>query len=138
MRAAGSWRSRVTGLLAALLMVLSSAAFLVPDGKAIVAGGIIPCSALPNPTLRHYAAGVVTVLKGQVTWKSAPQGNLQDVLPTTVIGEQRVGINATYRFVLEPGRYVVKAAKSSDFGAYTSVVLQPGDDLHIDIPNVCI
>jgi hypothetical protein len=32
---------------------------------------------------------------------------------------------------------VLKAAKSSDFGAYTSVVLQPGDDLHVDIPNVC-
>ena len=40
--------------------------------------------------------------------------------------------------MLESGRYVLKAAKPSDFGAYTNVVLQPGDDLLVDIPNACI
>ena len=125
-------RGRVTGVIAAALMVLSTAALVIPDGKAAVTGGIIPCSGLPNPNLPQYSAGTVTVLKGQVTWKSMGQGNLQDVLPTDVVAQERVGTNETYRFVLDPGRYVIQA------GVYTSVTLQPGDDVHVDVPNLCI
>ena len=131
-------RSHVTGFVAAALILLSSAAFVVPDSNAVVTGGIVPCAGLPNPAHPHYAAGVVIVLKGQVTWKSTSQGSLQDVLPSRAAGQQRVGSNSTFRFVLEPGRYVLEAAQSSDVAAYRTVVLQPGDDLYVDIPNVCI
>jgi len=125
-------RGPITGFIAVTLVVLSTAAFVIPEGKAVVTGGIIPCSGLPNPNLPQYSAGTVTVLKGQVTWKSTGQGNLQEVLPTDVVAQQRVGTNETYRFVLDPGRYVVQA------GVYASVTLQPGDDIYVDVPNLCI
>jgi hypothetical protein len=125
-------RGRITGLVAAALVVLSTAAFVIPDGKAVVTGGIIPCSGLSNPNLPQYSAGTVTVLKGQVTWNGTGQGNLQEVLPTEVVAQQRVGTNETYRFVLEPGRYVIQS------GVYASVTLQPSDDVHVDVPNLCI
>jgi hypothetical protein len=126
-------RGPIGGVVAAALVVLSTVALVVPDGKAVVTGGVIPCSGLPISNGPHYAAGTVTVLKGQVRWKSAGQGNLQDVLPTDVVAQQSVGTNGTYRFVLEPGRYVIQSGY-----AYTSVTLQPSADLYVDIPDVCI
>jgi hypothetical protein len=133
MRSFGSARSRVTGLLAAALALLSSAAFVVPDVKGIVTGGIIPCAGIPIPDSPHYAAGTVTVLKGQVSWKSAEQGFTAMVFPSNVVAQQRVDTNTTYRFVLEPGQYVLQAGN-----AFTTATLQPSDDLFVDIPNMCI
>jgi hypothetical protein len=125
-------RGPFTGFIAATLVVLSTVAFVVPDGKAVVTGGIIPCSGLPDPNGPRYSAGTVSVLKGQVGWNSTGQGNLREVLPTEVVARQRVGPNETYRFVLEPGRYVIQS------GVYASVTLQPGDDVYVDVPNLCI
>jgi uncharacterized membrane protein len=133
MRSIGGARSRATGLLAAALLLLSSAAFVVPDVKGIVTGGIIPCSALYVPSNPHYAAGTVTVLKGHVSLKSTEQGNSTIVFPSDLAAQQRVETNTTYRFVLEPGQYVLQAGN-----AFTTVTLQPSDDLFVDIPNVCI
>jgi hypothetical protein len=134
MDAVGVLRSRVAGLLAAAVLVLFSAAFVVPDGHAIVAGGIIPCSGsgeVPNGT--RYAGGVVSALKGQVIWRTTPNGNLGNVLPTDLVAQQFVPTNGNYRFVLEPGSYVLQAGIS-----YTVVTLQPGDDMYLDIPNMCL
>jgi uncharacterized membrane protein len=133
MRSRGSVRSRATGFVAAVLVLLSSVAFVVPDGKAVVTGGVVPCSGLDLPNGPHYAAGLVTVLRGKVTWISTDQGNIANVFPSGVVAQQSVGTNAMYRFVLEPGQYVLQAG----YG-YASVTLQPGDDLRIDIPDMCI
>ena len=132
MRSCGA-RSRVTGLLAAALLLLSSAAFAVPDVKGVITGGITPCSGIYVPGSPHYAAGTVTVLKGHVSWKSAEQGYTAMVFPSHVVAQQRVDTNTTYRFVLEPGQYVLQAGN-----AFASVNLQPSDDLFADIPNMCI
>jgi uncharacterized membrane protein len=129
----GAVRSGATGLLAVALMLLSSAAFVVPDTKGVISGGIIPCSGLDLPNGPHYSAGAVTVLKGRVTWRTTPQGNVQDVLPTGVVAQQSVATNENYRFVLNPGSYVLQAGIS-----YTSVTLQPGVDVNLDVPNMCI
>jgi hypothetical protein len=133
MRWFGGARSRATGLLAAALLFLSLAAFAVPDVKGVVTGGIIPCAGIYVPGSPHYAAGTVTVLKGHVSWKSAEQGYTAMVFPSQVVAQQRVDTNTTYRFVLEPGPYVLQAGN-----AFASVSLQPSDDLFADIPNMCI
>jgi hypothetical protein len=138
MRSFGGARSRATGLLAAALLLLSSAAFAVPDVKGVVTGGITPCSGIPIPSSPHYAAGRVTVLKGHVTWKSTDRGYVQDILPATVVAQQSVDANTTYRFVLEPGAYVLKASLQADYSPYVSVTVQPSDDVYVDIPNMCI
>src|ERR1700694_732840 len=104
MRSFGGGRSRATGLLAAALLLLSSAAFVVPDVKGVVTGGIIPCSGIYVPGSPHYAAGNVTVLKGHVSWKSPEQGFTAIVFPSNVVAQQRVDTHTKYRLVLGPGR----------------------------------
>lgn len=140
------WRSRnVWGrgiaLVVAVLMLLSGEAFGSIATNGVVTGGIIPCAAIPNPNDPHYAAGTVTVLKGRVAWKSTAQGDyLQDVLPTSVVAQESIATNATYRFALEPGQYVLQARfpPRADYGPYIEITVQPGDDLWVDIPNRCI
>jgi hypothetical protein len=116
-----------------VLVLLSSVAFVLPDGKAVVTGGVVPCSGLELPNGPHYAAGFIAVLRGKVTWRSTDQGNIANIFPSGVVAQQSVGTNAMYRFVLEPGQYVLQAG----YG-YASVTLQPGDDLRVDIPDMCI
>lgn len=126
------------GVAAALLVALSiTAAAVTPPLRGVVSGGIRPCDALGRPDLPHYAAGTVTVLEGQVTWRSS-QGtpSYVDVLPTTVVAHESVPTDGMYRFDLDPGRYVLEAAPAGAYGPYATV--SAGDDLLVDIPNVCI
>ena len=111
----------------------------VPNGTGVVAGGIIPCAGIPIPNGPHYAAGTVTVLNGHVTWQSTGQGNLVNVFPTRVVAQERVATNATYRFVLEPGEYVLEAQfpPPSNVLPYTAVTVRVGDHLSVDVPNMC-
>lgn len=82
----------------------------------------------------HYAAGTVTVLKGQVTWASTRAGNPLDILPTAVVARERLVADATYWFELDPGTYVLKASDAQ----YARVTLRAGDNVRVDIPNPCI
>ena len=62
----------------ALLLVVSASACgsaSPPAGKGLVLGGIIPCAALGPPSGVQYAAGTVSVLEGQVTWRSTGLGS---------------------------------------------------------------
>jgi hypothetical protein len=129
------------GAAAALLVALSiTAAIVTPPLRGVVSGGIRPCDALGNTNLPHYAAGTVTVLKGQVTWRSSQgEPNYVDVLPTTVVVQGKsIPTNGMYRFDLDPGRYVLEAAPPGSYGPYSTVTLNAGDDLLVDIPNTCI
>jgi hypothetical protein len=139
------WRSRnVWGrgiaLVAAVLVLLSGEAFGVLARDGVVSGGIIPCQGIVISNGPQYAAGTVTVLKGQVTWKSTVEGNYVGVFPTGVVDQLSVAPNATYRFALEPGRYVLEARFPSPSNAapYIDITVQPGDDVWVDIPNECI
>jgi hypothetical protein len=103
-----------------------------PNGKGVITGGIVPCSGLPpEPNSRHYAAGTVTVFQGHIASNGA--------LPTTVVVEESVAVNGTYRFVLDPGSYVLQGRfpPPTNVLPSTSVMLRAGDNLKADIPNVC-
>jgi hypothetical protein len=125
---------------AALLVALSITASAVsPPLRGLVSGGIRPCDALGSADLPHYASGTVTVLEGQVTWRSSPgTPEYVDVLPTTVVAQESVPTNGMYRFDLAPGRYVLEAAPRGSYGPYATVTVNAGDDLPVDIPNECI
>jgi hypothetical protein len=121
-------------------MVLSGGAAVLPNGRAVVTGGIIPCAGIPDPNGPYYAAGTVTVLRGQVSWQNEGPGYFADVLPTRVVAGERVAANGTYLFVLEPGEYVLEAQfpPPSNVLPYTAVTVNAGDNLRVDIPNMCL
>jgi len=120
---------RGLAVLAAGLVLLSCGGAL--DRQGVVSGGIIPCSGLPVTT-PHNAAGTVSALKGRITWRPVPHGQVS-VFPTAIAAQEMVGQNATYRLVLDPGPYVLQAG----YG-FTEITVQPGDDIYVDIPNMCI
>jgi hypothetical protein len=126
------WR-RGGASLAAVATLLSCDAFGNTGPKAVVTGGIIPCSGLADQDGPPFAGGTVSVLRGQVTWKSNEEGNMTNVFPTTRVAQQTMETNGTYWFLLAPGRYVLQAGPG-----YVGVTVQPGDDLRVDIPNLCI
>lgn len=105
----------------AVALVLLSAGSLM-DRHAVVEGGIRPCSGLPVGS-PHYAAGTVRVYQDSFDPYFGPPFKVQ-----------KVGVDSTYRFVLDPGRYLLEAST----GAEVTVNLQPGDDVYVDIPNTCI
>ena len=110
----------------------STSTYASPGGKGVITGGIIPCSGLPpQPHSPHYAAGTVTVFKGRI--------GSTGVSPTTAVAQEAVAVNVTYRFVLNPGPYVLQAQfpPPANVRPFTSVTLQAGDNLKIDIPNMC-
>jgi hypothetical protein len=127
--------TRAVAFLVAGLMLVSGGLTALPYWHATVSGGIVQCSGIWDPTAPRYAAGTVTVLKGQVTWKSAASPDLVPVLPTTVVATERVGPDSTYFFVLEPGRYVLQARYSApiEVALFSEVTVQPGDDVSLDL-----
>ena len=127
--------ARIVALLVAGLLVLSGGSLMLPNWHGVVSGGIFQCSGLMVPGAPRYAAGTVTVLEGQVFWKASTSPDLVPVLPTKVVASQRVGIDAEYFFVLEPGRYVLQATYSDpiDVEPFADVVVEPGDDIRVDL-----
>jgi hypothetical protein len=112
----------------------------VPSGKAIVTGGIDPCEGILIPGGPRYAAGSVTVLRGRVTWKRIDRNSFATAFPTHVVAKVSVARNATYRFVLAPGHYVLRARfpPPSNVYPFVQVALKSGEAVHIDIPNMCM
>ncbi len=111
----------------------------VPSGMGAVIGGIDPCSGLPIVGGPRYAAGTVTVLKGTVSWEPTGPGTSAAVFPATVAASQSLAENATYRFVLAPGTYVLRAGfpPPANVEPYATVTVLAGRTLHVDIPNMC-
>jgi hypothetical protein len=126
------WR-RGSALLAAVATLLSCDAFGNTGPKGIVTGGITRCSGLYDPNAPRYEGGTVTALKGEVTWKPNDQGNLDIVFPRNLVTQETVEPDGKYWFLLDPGHYVLQGGLS-----YAAVTVQPGDDLSVDIPNLCI
>jgi hypothetical protein len=118
----------------------------LPAGQGAVVGGIAPCHGLPpTPGGPTYVAGTVTVFRGQVTWKPAGPGSSVAVLPTAQVAEQTVGTNATYRFVLDPGSYVLQAhyagarfASADAVVPFIAVTVRSGVVAPVSIPNECM
>jgi hypothetical protein len=111
-----------------------------PNGKGLVIGGILPCMGVVMLRGPHYAAGGVFVLKGQVAWKPVATGAMVPVLPDTVVAQETVTENSSYRFELDPGRYVLQAHYSypSVVVPFIAVTVKAGAIVDIDISNNCI
>ncbi len=128
--------------LAIVVAIGMGAAGVIPATTGRVQGGIVPCRAIPDPHGPRYAAGVVTVLKGDMTWRSTGSAGGPSVVgvpPTAVVASRSVGRDAVYEFTPAPGRYVLTAAyRDSTARPYIAITVNPGDDLLVDIPNVCI
>jgi hypothetical protein len=128
--------ARVVALLAATLVLLSGGATVVPDWKGVVTGGVFPCAGIVGSEELRFAGGTVTVLRGEINW----QNPAEPVFPTGVVAEERVSSGGTFRFVLEPGQYVLTTEfpPPSNYFPYSTLTLQPGDNLMVDIPNQCM
>lgn len=85
--------------------------------KGEVLGGISRCDALGTPG-PQYVAGTVTVLRGQVTWRTIRPGTSQAVFPSERVASQTVGTEGLYQFQLDPGTYVLR-------GQYTAAMCSP-------------
>ena len=118
----------------------------LPEHHGTVVGGISPCYGIPpTPGGPIYVAGTVTVLRGQVAWKPAGPGSSVAVLPTAQVAEQSVATNATYRFVLDPGSYVLQAhyagarfASPDAIVPFIAVTVRSGVVTPASIPNECM
>ena len=124
-------------LVAAVGLAIASCQSSSPP-PGFVIGGIAPCSGLPPnlvPNLPRYAAGTVTVLRGQVHESAA-----QIVLPTTVVTQETVGTNEQYEFTLAPGQYVLRvlyAGAATPGPGWLSITVKSGQTLRADFPNAC-
>lgn len=123
----------------------------VAPGVAVVTGGIAPCRGISYPTDPKYAAGTVTVLRGQVTWTDVGSGASAVIFPTDVAAHASVGVNGTYRFVLVPGHYVLVATLPAPANPqpmtglpppnaqpFTEVTVHGGSTVQAGIPNMCL
>jgi hypothetical protein len=114
-------------------------------GEGTVVGGIAPCFGIPpSPGGPTYVAGTVTVFRGQVRWKPDGPGSFLAVLPTARVAEQSVATNATYRFVLDAGSYVLQAhfagarfASPNAVVPFIGVTVSAGRVTAQSIPNEC-
>ena len=91
--------ARRSARLLALLPLMAMAG-CSPGNAGTVTGGIIPCEALGIAGEPHYAAGTVTVLEGQIHWRTTGPGTSVQVFPTTVVVTEQVGVDTSYDFVL--------------------------------------
>lgn len=109
-------------------------------GEGLVTGGIVPCAALAAPNGEQYAAGTVTVLKGQVSWRTTSPGTSVVVSPKIVAAQATIATNASYQFGLAPGKYVLQAHFPAPATAvpFISITVTAGASEHVDIPNMCI
>jgi hypothetical protein len=102
-----------------------------------VTGYIDPCEGLPIQGL-PYAAGTVTALRGQQTWKPDGPGTSRLQLPATVAARQHVGANQAFSFDLAPGQYVLVARyQTGNAMSFLAVSVAAGQVLHRDLPNLC-
>ncbi len=112
---------------------------LAPDRTGIVTGHLDACAGLPFG--RPVTPGMVTVLRGQESWKPTGHGDFQLVLPKTAVARQYISDNyrQTFRFVLPPGRYVIVGRYKAEAGGLTfnEVTITAGKVVRADLPDLC-
>ncbi len=112
---------------------------LALSGKVIVVGGLDSCAAIPDPNQPRYAAGTVTVLKGDVAWRAEGSDHSVAVFPTVVVDKRDVGVNGLYLFVLDKGAYVLQGNyRTATAVPWIELTITPGTVDHVDVPNMCI
>ena len=112
---------------------------LAASGKGIVVGGLDSCAAIPDPNQPRYAAGTVTVLKGDVVWRAEGSDHSVAVFPAVVVDKREVGVNGLYLFVLDRGTYVLRGNyRTATAVPWIELTVTPGTVAHVDVPNMCI
>ena len=112
---------------------------LALSGKGIVVGGLDSCAAIPDPNQPRYAAGTVTVLKGDVAWRAEGSDHSVAVFPTVVVDKREVGVSGLYLFVLDKGAYVLQGKyRTATAVPWIELTVTPGTVAHVDVPNMCI
>lgn len=113
---------------------------VAPNGKGVVTGRISRCEGTFDPNVSRYVPGTVSVLKGRLTWKALGAGMSTPVLPALLVAQATVTADSSYRFVLDPGQYVLRGDDSSAIavpGRFISVTVKTGLIMDVDIPNAC-
>jgi hypothetical protein len=107
-------------------------------GVGTVTGFIEPCEGLPIPAA-PYAAGTVTAIQGEQTYRQIAPGAYQMVLPTTIVARQRVGRNQRFDLDLSPGHYVLVAKYDGPGNAssFLDVQITVGTTFEVNMPNLC-
>lgn len=115
----------------------------VPQGKGAVVGGVEFCEASGfAPYHPTYESGTVLALRGTVSLVPGPVGS-EVVLPTSVAASTSVATNQLYRFVLDPGHYVLEARLggpnelADTVGPYAPITVRSGVTSFAPIPNHC-
>ena len=133
------WMKFAPVLLASVVVTTMVACAPPNGGKGSIVGGISPCEGVFIPGGPQFAAGTVTVMRGQVRWQSVGNGNSQAVFPSDIVGTQTVGTNQVFQFQLDPGTYVVRAKYvGGNVQPYTTVEVRAGVTARADIPNECM
>ena len=129
---------RLPPLIAPLLLIAVAGCSAANTGTVI--GGIIPCAGIPYAGEPHYAAGTVSVLAGQIRWRSTGPGTSTIVFPTAAVVTEQVGVDASYDFALLPGDYVLRAnfPPPANIEPWVSVTIHAGQTQYVDIPNACM
>ncbi|MGH7761904.1 MAG: hypothetical protein ACREOY_10905 [Candidatus Dormibacteraceae bacterium] len=121
---------------AAILLAIEASCTSSAAHTGVVTGGIVACEGVPAPNARHYAAGIVTVLGGQVRQTSEGLG-----LPPNVIATEAVAVNSTYRFTLQSGRYALQAQvppyHPNVVASEWPVDVRAGETVKVDISYAC-
>jgi hypothetical protein len=123
------------------VLAASASALLGLSGRGVVLGGLEPCSGIVVPNSPHYAAGTITVLRGYVAWKDSGADSKVAIFPTAVAGQQVVGTNGVYWFLLGSGDYVLEGQYTAGGGSarpWVVTTVTSGSIAHVDIPNMCI
>lgn len=106
---------------------------------ATIEGGVRPCAGIPAPNEPHYAAAMVTLLKGKTSLEPRGGGVVQTVFPTPVVATVSVGTNQGYRFIVPAGDYVVLAHfAAGNAQPWVEVTVRAGESAQKDVPNMCL
>lgn len=144
--AVGARRTSVSQIFLALMLVVNMAATgcgstaMRTSGNGVIVGGIRPCAALETRGGPRYSAGTVQVLQGKTSWLDIGPGQKTVVLPSKMLAEAVIAQDASYRFELPAGLYVLKADYSPPtvVHPFVNVEVKAGTLLQQDIPNMCI
>ena len=99
----------------------------------------MPCEGIPIENRPRYAAGTVDVLQGNVSWKDVGHGDKLLIFPPTLVAQETVAANGTYRFELPAGSYVLRAGfpPPANVQPWASVEVKSRASVRRDIPNMC-
>ena len=121
------------------LEVILAACGAAPS-TGVVLGGIERCQAIISSDGPRYVGGTVAVYAGEPQWKSTSPQRAVPVFPGDIVAMVHVDDGSTYRLVLPPGAYVLRAHYDAPTQGipWVSVTIHAGETAAVDVPGTCI